>query len=841
MPDGPPDRREYFISYNSADREFALALSRAFDANGITHHIDRKGLQPGQSVGGWMEASVDSYVRMIGLCSPDYFRPGAEYSAAERAAAFWTDAAGREGRFVPVIVRDCTLPELYGPLLRIDVAHLPMAEAVAETLAQLRAPEGSMRHEQQRRALAHPDIFNVPRPRLASFTGHHDKLQDAHATLSQGQDAGTVQIFCGMGGVGKSTLAAEYAHRFGTRGRYGGVWWIDVTGGVADRLAELVRRAPPGLVVAEALPVPDQARAAREWLGTQEPPWLVIFDDARDPPSVRDWLPAGSARVIITSRWTDWSGLAQGTPISTWDVATTAEYLLAATGRTSLEDARHLAEKLDGLPLAADQAAAFLRDERTATFTDYADDLAELIDETSAEGAFDSAERTVYGTLTRSIAALDRAVQDLLCLIAWLSPDGVRLSTLTDAAREKPDLFPDPLSRALRDRYPMRKAVRPAERRALIATADTGSDVVLVTHRIVQTALRRWQRLNDRPGWDVRAANLVGTLFPYQLDDTATWQRAASLVPQVLALAEAGPATDPAGAGRLGYLLSQAGAFRQFRGDVEGAIELMRPGAEFSRIAYGPDSRQYLISLSNLAVQLIETGDLEAAERDLNYVLDRERRADPPDPSITATLNNLAAVHIQRQNFPAAEPLLEEALAISRAVHGEDAVGTSDCLNGLGTLYDEWADQPGQEWRRARVEELHLDSLAALRASRGERHPSVANRHHNLAVLYARRDNMPDAIAAALRGAAILLSLHLPGHRELVDIVSRLYEFWDRIGQSGRQENLLAEIAPVIDAVEQDMRAWVDQAPGTRQFGPPSFFDGKPELLAAVRRVRGTD
>ena len=277
---------------------------------------------------------------------------------------------------------------------------------------------------------AKPRLWNIP-ARNPAFVGREDLLAAVRERLQSGQTA-VVQALYGMGGVGKTQLAAEYAHRFA--GSYDMAWWINAeqSGLVENQIADLgdgLGCIPPG-AGSEAV------RAAVMGELRQHGRWLLIFDNATAPADVMSWLPGASGHVLITSRERGWEEVAAAVEVDVLARAESVEMLQRRVPGIAEADADRLAGELGDLPLAIAQAAGFMVGTAIS-----ADQYLRLL-QTRAGQLLD---RAVPGTYPQSLAAataliLDRlaghdpAAVELASLCAFLAPEPIPEYLFTGAA-----------------------------------------------------------------------------------------------------------------------------------------------------------------------------------------------------------------------------------------------------------------------------------------------------------------------------------------------------------------------------------------------------------------------
>jgi hypothetical protein len=203
-----------------------------------------------------------------------------------------------------------------------------------------------------------PPIWNIPHHRNPNFTGREGILKALRLALTSGEPAAWKQAITGMGGVGKTQLAVEYIYRH--MADYRVIWWI--------RSEELTTMAADYACLAVDLNLPEKdstdqteiAKAVKRWLEHNQG-WLLIFDNAQNPGEIRNYLPLGGAgHVIITSRNPLWGGVAKRLPARVFDRAESIEFFCKRTGQEDKKAADALADVLGDLPLALEQAGAYI-------------------------------------------------------------------------------------------------------------------------------------------------------------------------------------------------------------------------------------------------------------------------------------------------------------------------------------------------------------------------------------------------------------------------------------------------------------------------------------------------
>jgi hypothetical protein len=166
-----------------------------------------------------------------------------------------------------------------------------------------------------------------------------------------------VEALRGTGGVGKTQLAAEYAHR--RHDDYDLIAWIDAQR--PELIAGQVAALATVLGVAAEVDVEATGGAVVAALAGSPLFWLVVFDNAEQPEHIMRWLPrTGSGHVIVTSRQRGWDRLGSTVDVDVMSRDEAVTLLRLSVPAIDDQVADGIAELLGDLPLAVEQAGGYL-------------------------------------------------------------------------------------------------------------------------------------------------------------------------------------------------------------------------------------------------------------------------------------------------------------------------------------------------------------------------------------------------------------------------------------------------------------------------------------------------
>ncbi|MFE5031867.1 FxSxx-COOH system tetratricopeptide repeat protein [Streptomyces sp. NPDC056683] len=722
---------QIYISYAPLGRVWAEWTAEALESVGYQVSLHSTVAQGG-SVLPEVAGTLNGQGRVLALLSP-------EYATQSRAATIRLQLAGHETLggpgLVAVRIQDLD-PAAAGPYLdstAADLSRCGPAEAVDQLLAVLGPPAGRRLPDGSAAASAAalpgfpgsiPAAQRLPSRNL-SFTGRGPLLERLRDHFTAGPTA-TVpsQALYGLGGMGKTQTALEYAHRH--KSSYDVVWWMNAAqpGLIRSALADLA----PYLDLEEGEDVGSTAEAVLRVLGQGRPydRWLLVYDNAGSPKELDGLLPSGppGGHVLITSRDRAWVNSAGRAEVEVFTRAESVELLHRFSPLLSTEDAEQIARELGDLPLAVGQTATWLSESNMPVdryLAQLRDRPADILDHTQLPPREypNSAART-WQIAVEDLRRRDRAAAEMLEICSFFGPDPIPMRLLYGRS----------VTRALtsdgdepRDEMAVAQLLRLLNRYGL-ARSDQGSETLSV-HRLVQAVIRdgvgerRWAELRRVVHTALADAN------PGNPESTADWDEYDELLPH-LEPSRASADTNP----EVRKLITDSVRYLWKRSLYSTAHDLaVRTLERWGRPDFpgGPDDTHTLLLRTQLGNVLRSQGRLvEAYELDAD-VLERFTRTRGAEyPATLAAAGNVGADLRALGRYQEARELDRNTYEAAYAEFGEDHQRTLMYANNLGMSEYLAGD------RRAALE-LHRSAYERQRQNQGSMKPRTLNLANNYA------------------------------------------------------------------------------------------------------------
>jgi tetratricopeptide (TPR) repeat protein len=764
-----------FISYSHDSKQHqdqVLALADRLRGDGVDAVIDLYEAAPAEGWMNWILSQIDAADFVLVICTETYklrlesnkkARVGGEYDEGLLVSQQTSGLSGKIEKFIPVLLHSSDrafIPDFLRPYgyesIETDAEYERLYRRLTDQRSVRRPATGNGSNPpSERKADLLPDTrWNIP-ARNEYFSGRDDFLEALHKLTAP------VRAIQGLGGLGKTQTAIEFAYRY--LGEYTAGFWM-----TADSRDALVS----GFAALGDQKEQDLAKAARgalRWF-EENSGWLLILDNVDDWSVVKEWLPAARrGLVLITTRLQSTGIIAKGLDLPKMTPAEGAQFLLrrAKVEKPSQSDrsaARKIAEEVGGLPLALDQAGAFM-EEMQASAAEY---LKVYGAKLRARRGWASDHDSVTLTFTLAFEKLSEPARDIVRMCAFLAPDAIPEEVLTEG--KEPDL-------------PFRQAAAEAARYSLIGRNPANKTFDI--HRLVQAVIKDGMSDPVRLKWARRTIDGLNAAFPTV--NFENWPACERILPQ----AEVGAALiaeyslDSEDSARL---LNEAAVYLFERARYSEAEPLYRMAMEIRQKVLGPDDLATAASMNNLAVLYNSQGRYEEAEQLIRRALAaRELAQGPEHPDTLNSLNNLAELYRSQGRYAQAEPLYLRAVAAKEKVLGPEHPSTLASLNNLAELYR-------SQGRYAEAEPLYVRTIEAKERVIGAGHPDTLISLNNLAALYrseGRYDEAAPLYARALAGMEAVLGLK---HPNTITVAKSYADLLRRLGRSGEARAIEARL-----------------------------------------------
>ena len=653
-------------------------------------------------------------------------------------------------------------------------------------------------------------VWYIPYQRNPFFTGREKLLKRIHDTFtSSGTASAQPQALNGLSGIGKTQIALEYAYRF--RDDYHYVFWVQ-----ADKRQDLIQDF---VTIADLLNLREKdtkdqditVAAVKRWL-EEHLGWLLILDTADDLEMVRDYLPTGGkGHILLTTRAQAVGTLAKGIEIDKMGPKEGALFLLhrarVLEQEASLENAStadrakamEIIQFMDGLPLALDQAGAYIEETgcHLSSYVDlYKRSRAKLLKRRGGL-VLDHPEpvATTWSISFKKVQKANSAAADLLRLCVFLDPDNIPEEIITKGA----SVLGCELQPVETDPDKLNEIIEALQRFSLVRRNSTAK--TLVIHRLVQAVLKDGMNMDIQYIWIERTIRAINRAFPDV--EYTTWPQCQQCLPHAficVSLIEQRDITFIEAT----QLLNKIGTYLRESAKYAQAEALYKQAWAIREKTLVPQQVDKAENLNNLAMIYYRQGKYAQAEPLYQQALAiREQALGSEHPKVAESLNDLARLYYKQGQYVQAEPLYQRALAIREQALGPKHPKVAESLNDLARLYYE-------QGKYAQAEPLYQQALAIRENALGSEHPEVAESLNDLARLYYKQGKYAQAEPLYQQALAIREKTLGPEHPEVAKSLNDLAMLYYRQSKYKQAEPLY----PQAQAISEEALAIREQSLG---------------------------
>ena len=637
------------------------------------------------------------------------------------------------------------------------------------------------------------ELWNVPYRRNPFFTGREAILDHLYTVLKSSKTAALTQpqAISGLGGIGKTQIAVEYAYRY--RDHYQAIFWINAS--TRDTMsADFV-------VIASSLGLPEQheqdqdivVRTVKRWL-TNHNGWLLILDNVDSLAMIVDSLPMHiTGDVLLTTRLQALGTVAQSIEVERMGEDEGMTFLLRrikviAPGipldqapEKSKRQAAEIFFALDGLPLALDQAGAYIEETRCGLsqyVNLYSSRRKELLLRRGRSPLDHPNSVTATWSLSfQQVKQESLAAAELLYLLAFLDPEVIPEEIITLGAAELGPV----LSTVASDPLELDTIIELLLRYSLIRRTPEAK--LLSIHRLVQAVLKDGMDKDTQSLWAERAIRAVNCAFPKV--ELHTWERCQRILPHVQICAtyvEEYEFAFPEAA----RLFNEAASYLVARGWYEQAKLLLQVALVVRQKICDANHPDIAVTMNDLGEVLRKQGKHQDAEPLLQKALTiRQQALGEAHPHVAQTLYNLANLYRTRGMYAQSESLYLQALCIREAASGIDPSLVAQSHYGLARLY-----HAQEKYRQA--ERLCQQALNIQKQHLGDNHPLIASTLNMLAKIYQGQNKFDQAKEMNMRALSIRESTSGENHPQVATIINSLIEIYHAEGRYREAEPLIA-------------------------------------------------
>jgi tetratricopeptide (TPR) repeat protein len=626
-------------------------------------------------------------------------------------------------------------------------------------------------------------IWHVPYYRNPFFTGREYILKQLHDKLITTKTAALPQAISGLGGIGKTQVALEYAYRY--QEEFNAVLWINAISreSILQDFTE----------IAEIFCLPDHREKSdpnkiitiiKRWFSMHDG-WLLIFDNVDDLEMLYSFMPVSSkGYILFTTRLHTAGGLAHMLKIEKMDLHEGVQLLLHRVKLLDMgtplseakakdqTEAESIITELDGLPLAIDQAGAYIEEtgcQLSSYLKQYKQRKIGLLKRRGINVDHPESVVTTWSLSFESIKQTSSLAEALIYVFAFLHPDSIPKEIILNGASHLGPLF-----RSLMFNPTLLDESIAILLRYSFIHCNIETDTFTI-HRLVQVVVKETLNKTLQHRWAKRVVQAINQNFPEVTMET--WKLCERYIPQVLTCAKLIKHYDlvsPEAARLLHQAAYYLGNGRALYIEAE---PLFQQALTLYEHTLGSDNLNTATTLDNLGLLYSHQCKYDRAESFFQRALMiREKVLEPEDPAIAYSLNNLALLYDNFNKSTQAEPLFQRAQAIFEKTLKPDNPDTAIVLDNLGNLHS-------KRGKYEEAERFYQQAAIIFEGTLEPNHPSIAINLNNQAVLYESQGKYEMAEQFYLRVLTIRQNVLGSDHLDTASILNNLANLYIKQGK----------------------------------------------------------
>ena len=752
------EKKCFFISYTSADAAWATRIARMLEDEGHRTIIQAWDFEVGSNFVACITDAIETCDYVIFVMSKKYFE--SPWCKEE-----WTSVlAIQDLPMIPIRIEKIKPPGLMNPRSYVDlfgmtedVARKKLLDFVEKKINGIpRVPVGESPFLEER-------VQGLPYPRNPHFTGRDDTLRTIHQNFEAGDTVAITQSIAGLGGIGKTQTAMEYAYRYAAH--YKTIWWVaaETPQTTQESFLKFVRKMqllPPDIMEESVI-----TGAVQNWLSQNEG-WLFIYDNATGGKQLESYLPrTATGHVLITTRDTTMN-VSQSVPLDVFSPEDALDFLAKRTGIQGDEtNARLLAERLGHLPLALEQAAAYIYGKSIGyeKHLSYLEKYKGKI--LSTKGALTHYDKSVMETFSVSAQDFEESTCQLLYLFAYFAPDDIDITWITAQSA----LLPPALQALCENELALEDALETLRKYALIKKEENNISM----HRLLQEVIQ--EQLAGDATWIAYCLAIIHKLYDYEHGNIDSQKLFARVSPHATAIAEKAEMllAEDAAQEVVAWVYHKAGWGLCHMAVYKESVEWYQKALNIREKVLGLENTDTAFSYNDMAMAYAYQGENQEAQKLFQTALDiREKVLGIEHADTAMSYNNIGYMYSQCGDFDKAMEWDEKARHIREKVLGREHADTAMSYNNIAAAYEKQGEY-------AEALKWYQKALGAKEKMLGKEHPSTAATYNNIAYVYDSQGKYDDALdwyQKALGAKEKVLGKEHPSTAATYNNIAYLYE-----------------------------------------------------------------